>query len=114
MKMRWENVKLGLFSAGAGIGLLGGSASILWGDQVIGVLAFLLGVWNLYFMLLILDLEEMKAREFTMKYPGFALLLIEIMAHDTAFGSFMIFSLGLLMVYVGLDARRKRFNDSSQ
>ncbi len=110
--MNWKDTKLGLFSAGAGVGLFGGSGILIMGREVIGLIAFLLGVWNLYFMFIHLDMEEMKAREFAMKYPGFALILLStylFWGWGYSIGNFAIFSAALLLVYAGLDFRRRRF-----
>jgi len=107
-----DDIKLGLFSAGAGVGLSGGSGLLLTGSGVIGLVAFLLGVWNLYLMLIHLDTEELKAREFALKYPGFALLLLSTYVlgeKGYTIGNFITFSVALLLVYAGLDFRRKRF-----
>lgn len=110
-KMNWNDIKLGLFSAGAGVGLFGGSGLLLTGNGLIGLIAFLLGIWNLYFMLIHLDMEELKAREFSVKYPGFALILLStyvIGEKGYTIGNFMAFSVALLFVYAGLDFRRRR------
>jgi len=64
--MNWKDIQLGLFSAGAGVGLFWGSGLLLMGKGMIGLLAFLLGIWNLYLMLIHLNMEGLKAREFAL------------------------------------------------
>ncbi|MBU4266403.1 MAG: hypothetical protein KKE96_04155 [Candidatus Altiarchaeota archaeon] len=109
--MKWKDIKLGLFSAGAGVGLFGGSGLLLMGKGMIGLIAFLLGVWNFYLMFIHLDMEELKAREFALKYPGFAFILLSTYVlgeKGYTVGNFVTFLAALLLVYVGLDFRRRR------